>query len=76
MFDVKSIFKSTTLWGLVITALPTVAGWLGLTVAPTDAQEAVSNIQGMIERSIEFFGWAMAFYGRLTATKTLAVLPK
>ena len=76
MFDVKSILQSKTIWGLIIAGLPTVAGFFNLHIAPTDATDAVSHVQAIIEQVMQFGGWALAFYGRVTATKTLAVLPK
>ena len=76
MFDVKSILQSKTIWGLVISALPTVAGFFNLHIVPADATDAVSHVQAIIEQGMQFGGWALAFYGRMTATKTLAFFPK
>lgn len=76
MVDVKSIFASKTLWGLVIAAVPTALSFFGYNLTDADAAGAVSTTMGFVTQAMTYFGWVLAFYGRVFASKTLAVVPK
>jgi hypothetical protein len=71
MFDVKSVFASRTLWGLVITAAPTIAGWFGLPLTAADATAGVGHLQNAITAGMELVGWAMVLWGRMSAKTQL-----
>jgi len=74
MFDVKSVFASKTLWGLVITAAPTIAGWFGLSITAADATAGVGYLQNTITAGMELIGWATILWGRLSAKTQLKLL--
>ena len=74
-WDYKSIFKSKTLWGLVAMATPVVLGWFGYSSAQGEATSLVTATQMWIEATLTYGGFVMAFFGRLAATKKLAISP-
>lgn len=73
--DVKSIFASKTIWGGIIMIAPTIAQLLGLNLSAADATEAVTRGTSLVNGAIEAFGFFMVLWGRMTATKTVRLLP-
>jgi hypothetical protein len=63
----KSIFASTTFWGVVVMFASQLSGRFGYTV-PGDITGTVNDLAGIA-------GTLMALYGRLTATQMVHVLP-
>ncbi len=74
-WDVKNIFKSKTLWGLVTAATPTILGWFGYSAAQGDVTSVVTQTQAWIEVTMQYGGFLLATIGRLTATKKLSLSP-
>lgn len=70
MFDSKSFLASKTIWGAVVMLLPTIAGYLGLTVTEADAGQAVDAVQTIVEA----VGALLVVWGRATASKSLKLL--
>jgi len=67
--NTKHLFESKTIWGLVIAAIPTVAGMFGYSVSEGFAESA----QGLVDGGVQLVGLAIAFWGRLVATKGLVI---
>ena len=71
--DYKSIFSSTTFWGSVVallaTLVPAAFTLVGLT---TDA----SGQATLVAHILSYVGFAMAVYGRMTATQPVSLLGK
>lgn len=65
--DLKALLASKTVWGLVITVLPTLAKLAGYETLP-GFEESASDLA---ESGITLVGAALAFVGRLTATRSL-----
>ena len=63
----KSALKSKTIWGIVIAAMPVVAGLLGVSFSDAETQQ-------LTESFITIFGLAVAAYGRAVATGPLTKL--
>lgn len=69
--DIKSMFASKTLWGIVIAALPTVLGLFGFKI--TDAAAFASGSTELVDTVITLAGSVLAAYGRFKATSSLVV---
>lgn len=69
--NTKSIFASKTIWGIIISALPTILGLFGLHVADTGA--FTDDVGKNIEEITTLAGAALAAYGRVKATSALVV---
>lgn len=69
--DTKSLFQSKTIIGVVIAALPAVAGLLGYKVS--DVAAFTSGAEEAVAAIITLVGSAVAIYGRLKATSKLVV---
>jgi hypothetical protein len=71
MTDTKSLLQSTTIRGLIITIIsalaPMGAGALGYTFTAEDG----TNLMEMFAKIGELVGSAIAFYGRIKATKQI-----
>lgn len=74
MFDVKSIFASKTLWGILISVVPTILQGAGITA--DQATGAVTDVQAIINHVMQLLGVVLAVWGRFTATKALTVTGK
>ena len=59
--DVKSLLKSKTIWGIVVSMLALVAKKSGLTI----------DEGGLVNDIVIFIGYGFAFYGRLKAEKKI-----
>jgi len=68
--EVKSVFTSKTILGVVVAAIPSVLALFGIKVLP-GFSEASSLL---IESLMTFGGSAVAIWGRIVATKKLVVL--
>jgi len=68
----KNVFASKTIWGVIIAALPGILKIFGIDVAPGFSEHA----QALIDGGITLFGSLLAFWGRITATKSLVVFKK
>ncbi len=64
--DSKSIFASTTFWGLVLGAAAPLAAHNGITI-PADTGGLVNQIAGLV-------GDGIALYGRFKATQPVHLL--
>lgn len=69
--ETKSLLQSKTLWGVIVAALPALAGLFGYQVSDVAAftagsEEAISGL-------ITLVGSALAVYGRVKATAKLVV---
>ena len=71
MNDVKSLFASRTLWGVVISIIPTVLGLFHYHI--TDAAAFASGAQDVVDTVITLSGAVLAAYGRIKATAALVV---
>jgi hypothetical protein len=69
--DTKSLFASKTIWGIVIAALPTIAGLLGYKIADVSAFTAGAN--EIVDSALALFGASLALYGRIKATSSLVI---
>lgn len=69
--ETKSFLTSKTLWGVLIAALPTIAGLFGYHV--TDAAAFASGAQESVDGLLTLIGSALAIWGRVTATAKLVV---
>jgi len=69
--EIKSLFASKTLWGVVIAALPTVLALFGYKVA--DVAAFTAGADQLVDGIITLVGSALAIYGRLKATASLVV---
>lgn len=69
--EIKSIFLSKTLWGVLVAALPTVLGLFGYKVADVAAFSAGAD--SLVDSGITLAGLALAAYGRFKATAALVV---
>lgn len=66
--DTKSIFKSKTIWGVLVT----VAGLLGFGDAiPADFPDTMVNV---INQVLEVVGIVLTVYGRIVAKEPLSIL--
>lgn len=68
MQGVKNIFASTTIWGLIVTAIGFLANIMGYDFGAADQ----SSLQANIDKILEAVGIIIAMYGRITATKMLS----
>ena len=71
MNETKSLLQSKTLWGLVISLLPTVLGLFHLHV--TDAAAFAAGAQDIVDTVVTLGGAVFAAYGRIKATAALVV---
>lgn len=69
--EIKNMFASKTLWGIVIAALPTVLGLFGFKI--TDAAAFAAGSEQLIDGVTTLVGSALAVYGRFKATTALVV---
>lgn len=69
--EIKSIFASKTLWGVVIAALPTVLALFGFKIA--DAAAFSAGAEQAVDGLITLVGSGLAIYGRFKATASLVV---
>lgn len=69
--EIKSLFASKTVWGVVIAALPTVLAVFGYKVSDVAAFSAGAD--QLVDGIITLVGSALAIYGRLKATASLVV---
>lgn len=67
----KFFAKSKTIQGLLIMTLPMLAGIIGFTWTGADN----ADLNQLIDAGLTFLGFAWGFYGRMTATTDLKVLP-
>lgn len=67
MFDVKSMFASKTIWGLIASGLGFVAVHLGYTVTDADSTSLVE----LVGKIVEVGGLVFAWIGRVKATKLI-----
>jgi peptidoglycan LD-endopeptidase CwlK len=68
MEDVKGIFQSKTIWGILVAGLPLVLGFFGVTITPDDASSLLAHIDKLITAG----GLAWAAYGRIVAKTRLS----
>ena len=71
MNDVKSLFASKTLWGVLITALPVVLNLFGYQIA--DASAFTAGSEELTNEIVTLIGVGIAVYGRIVATKQLII---
>lgn len=71
MNDVKGFFESKAIWGGLIAFGAGVAGLIGYSVSPEDQAQLVELITG----GVGVFGALVAIYGRIKASKKIAVTP-
>jgi cation transporter-like permease len=69
--DAKSVFQSSTVWGIVIAMIPQVLAIFHVQVAPGFG-DAVNQL---VSECMSFGGSALALWGRITATKKLVIFP-
>lgn len=69
--EIKSLFASKTVWGVVIAALPTVLAVFGYKVS--DVAAFTAGADQLVDGIITLVGSALAIYGRLKATASLVV---
>jgi len=69
--EIKSMFVSKTLWGIVIAALPSVLGMFNLHI--TDTVAFAAGAQDIVDTIITLSGSVFAAYGRFKATTALVV---
>lgn len=69
--EVKSLFASKTLWGILIAALPTVLGLFHLHI--TDVATFTQNATDIVDSVLTLAGSVLAVWGRVTATKSLVI---
>jgi len=67
MDTIKNILGSKTVWGLVITAIPTVANIFGYSVTEGFSE----GVAGLVDQTAQLVGIAIALYGRAVALKPL-----
>lgn len=67
MYDVKSLFQSTTFWAALVAVLAGVAGLFGYVISDVDQQSIVQLVSG----SLSLLGGAGAIWGRIVAKKTI-----
>lgn len=67
MNDVKGFFESKTIWGGLIGFLAGLAGLLGYSIAPEDAEA----LTGIITGGAGTFGALLAIWGRIKASKKI-----
>lgn len=72
--DTKNILLSKTVWGVVISLLPSLLSLFHLQVSDVAAFTAGS--EQLVDQCIQLAGAAFAVYGRLKATKALVVSNK
>jgi len=70
----KPFWQSRTLWGLVISGIAMAAAHWGVQISPDDA--AVNDIIEIVSKVVEIAGLVYAFYGRVTAKKTVGLTSK
>lgn len=63
--DSKAFFKSKTIWGIAIAALPTILNLFGIALPPGLAE--------MITTALVGAGSGLGIYGRISATQRLGV---
>lgn len=76
MFGTKSIFKSTTMWGLVSMAVPVFLQLFGYSEGESDVKAIISEGQKAVEAVMSFGGMVLVFVGRLRAKKDLVLTVK
>ena len=69
--EIKSVFASKTVWGIVIAALPTVLGLFHFKI--TDAAAFAAGSSDLVDGITTLVGSALAIYGRFKATSALVV---
>lgn len=69
--EIKSMFASKTLWGIIIASLPSVLGMFHLHI--TDTAAFAAGAQDMVDTIITLSGSVFAAYGRFKATTSLVV---
>lgn len=67
MIDFKNIFASKTIWGAVLMILPVILGLFGF--SSEDAAAVGTQVTSFVEHAIQFVGFVLTVWGRLTATK-------
>lgn len=65
----KTIFGSLTIWGVVVMAIPQLAGYLGITVTAADSQAIVNAVDAIMTAG----GALLAIWGRIRATKQVTL---
>lgn len=65
----KTIFGSLTIWGVVVMAIPQIAGYIGLNVTAADSQAIVNAVDGILTAG----GALLAIWGRIRATKQVTL---
>ena len=69
--EIKSVFASKTMWGILIAALPTVLGLFKFHV--TDVAAFAAGAQDLVDTGLTLVGSVLAAYGRLKATSALVI---
>lgn len=67
----KAALGSKTVWGVVIAALPTVAGLFGYQI--TDVASFAAGAEDVVNQVTTLVGSVLAIYGRAVATSKLVV---
>lgn len=74
---VKSVFSSTTVWGILVSLFARIAAYLGYEFGDTDSQtELVNTLAVYVPLLIGFGGDLVAIRGRLKAKKKLVFRKK
>jgi hypothetical protein len=67
----KFFLKSKAIQGLLLMLIPVLANLIGFEWAGEDS----AALNNLIDAGLAFIGFAWGFYGRMTATTDLKVLP-
>lgn len=67
--NIKSVFASKTIWGILLAAAPTVAQLFGYQLSAQFSEHA----SALIDQLVQLGGLVFAAYGRIVATKQLVV---
>jgi len=72
--DPKSLLASRTIWGILIAGVGQVLPLIGVTLSPADISQATDILQqvgAIATQAITVGGLALAWYGRVKATKVI-----
>jgi uncharacterized membrane protein len=71
--DNKSWYASKTIWGVVLSlGGKVVAGVFGVEVSEAETAQLTDSVVAFVSVLVSFVGDALAFYGRVKATKKIA----
>ena len=69
--EIKSVFASKTMWGLLVAALPTVLGFFKFQIS--DVAAFTAGAEQLINDAVLLAGLLGAAYGRFKATSALVI---